>query len=58
MHKMSFSVVLDVKKFLIEMWGGGSNNQEYFAKEGVCIIVRVRKRGEGDQILASLERTY
>ena len=48
------------RKFLLEMWGGGgSNNQEYVRKRGVCVSsVRVRTRGEGGQILAILERTY
>ena len=46
------------RKFLLEMGGGESSNQEYVRKRGVRIKRRRAYEGEGGQILSILERTY
>ena len=47
------------RNILLEIGGGGSNNQEYVRKRrGVSIKRMCAYEGGGGQILANLERTY
>ena len=47
------------RNILLEMGGGGANNQEYVRKKGGEYQAYVCVRGRrGGQILANLERTY